>query len=82
MDFYLREDEERVIYVTNEFYKGSIEVKIAMGKDMRVSTTSTAEWAKVIKRAQLLQGEMALFWIKDHMHCLSVTVFSGIPINK
>ena len=82
MDFYLREDEERVIYVTNEFYEGSIEVKIAMGKDMCVSITSTEEWAKFIKRGQLLQGEMTLFWFKDPRHSLSVTVFSGIPINK
>ena len=82
MDFYLREDEEKVIYVTNEWYRGSIEVKIAMGKDRRVATTSTAEWLKVVKCAQLLQGEMALFWFKDHGHCLNVTVFSGIPINK
>ena len=69
------------MYVTNEWYDGAIEVKIAMGEDGRVATTSTAEWAKVVKESQLLEGEMALFWFKDHGHCLSVSLFSGIPIN-
>lgn len=70
--------EETIIRVTNELYRGHIEVRFEMGNDGRVTTTT--DWANVVIKAELLANEMAVFWFKEDGDGLSLSVFSGIPV--
>ena len=70
--------EETIIRVTNELYRGHIEVRFEMGNDGRVTTTT--DWANIVIKAELLANEMAVFWFKEDGDGLSLSVFSGIPV--
>ena len=71
-------DEETIIRVTNELYRGHIEVRFEMGNEGHVTTTT--DWANVAIKAELLANEMAVFWFKEDRDGLSLSVFSGIPV--
>ena len=66
--------------VTNEEYRGSRQVRISMCRDGRAVINTN--WAVIAEKAQILPGEMAIFWFQEHGHNLLVNVFAGIPVEK
>lgn len=71
---------ERPLRVTNELSEKSHQVRISMDKHDRRAVIST-NWGNVVKDAQLLYGEMVIFWFKEQGHDLRVNVCSGIPLR-
>jgi hypothetical protein len=70
------------MHVTNELAQHPIEVKIAMDNHSGY-VVITLNWGQVIRYTELLEGEMVVFFFKEHIDGgLCLNMFSSIPTNN
>ena len=41
----------------------------------------STNWPKVVTDAEILPGEMAIFWFQENRYGLRLNVFTGIPVD-
>ena len=41
----------------------------------------TTNWAEVVKDAEILPGEMAIFWFQENRYGLRLNMFTGITVD-